>query len=420
MTGWTPQLTLASLTDGFWHNLWLRDKAGTAAAEHVDWMFMWLFWFCVAWFVGLMAIMFYFVVRYRRAKVGPVAKASSAHNTPIELAWTVIPSLFLVFMFFRGFWGYIDNIVSPADATEIRLEGRQWSWNFVYPNGAVTRTRKPLGAIEQPVFYVPAERAVRLRMLSMDVMHAFWVPDFRVKADVLPNRYTTIWFQPKPPSGEKTLDESVEPMIADKLKELKGVPYSDHWAFCAEYCGEMHSEMAATIRVIPDAAYRKWLAAVGDPSDLAPAEYGRILYAGQCSSCHTVDGSASTGPTWKELWGNPSIPIQGGQPVKGDAEYVRTSVRNPGAQLHQGFPNSMTPFPESTLSNEKLEALMAYMKYVSRFTTQEEKDEVMRKVDTPAGGQQPATTAPGGVTTQPAASGSSGSQGTTGSKGEMK
>jgi cytochrome c oxidase subunit II len=376
--------TLASFTDGFWHNLWFGKPASTKNGEASDWMNMWLWWFCVAWFVVLMAIMFFFVVRYRRSKVGPVAKASSAHNTPIELAWTIIPSLFLVFMFFKGFWGYIDNVVAPSNATEIRVEAAKWSWRFIYPTGAETRSAKQVGSISQPVFYVPAGKPVQLRMKSKDgdVMHALWIPDFRIKADVLPNRYTTLWFETKPLESTTLLSESNEPLVSDKkFAFLKGVPFEDHWLFCAEYCGDNHSEMAATVRVVPEAIYKKWLAAVSDPSDLAPAAYGEILYKSQCASCHSVTpGAVSTGPNWTELWGNPSIPIKDQPPAKGDADYVRESVRNPAAKIHDGFPNNMTPFPASALSDEKLEALFAFMKRVSKFTSQEEKDEVMRVV----------------------------------------
>ncbi len=380
----TPGAFLASMTDGFWHNLWFRAPAGTKNGEATDWMGMWLWWFCVAWFVVLMAIMFYFVIRYRRSKVGPVAPASSAHNTPIELAWTVIPSLFLVFMFFKGFWGYIDNIVAPAHATEIKVEAAKWSWRFIYPTGAESRSTKELGSAFQRVFYVPEGKPVQLRIKSADVMHALWIPDFRIKADALPNRYTTLWFESKPlPADAPKLNAEVDPLIKtaakDKFKFLDGVPYQDHWLFCAEYCGEAHSEMAATVRVVPADIYKKWLDAITDKSDLAPAEYGKTIYQAQCSSCHSVEeGKTNTGPNWTELWGNPSIPLAGGGTAVGDANYVRDSVRNPAAKIHAGFPNSMTPFPAASLSDDQLEAIMAYMKYVSKFTTQEVKDEVMR------------------------------------------
>lgn len=383
-----PGALLASLTEGFWHKMWFGNQAATASGESSDWMAMWLWWFCVAWFVVLMGIMFYFVIRYRRAKVGPVAPASSAHNTPIELAWTVIPSLFLVFMFFKGFWGYIDNIVAPAHATEIKVEAAQWSWDFVYPTGAGTRSTKKVGAVYQPVFYVPAEKPVQLRMKSKDVMHALWIPDFRIKADALPNRYTTLWFETKPlPTDAPKLNADIDPLIRtaakDKFKFLDGAPYQDHYLFCAEYCGAAHSEMAATIRVVPADIYKKWLDAITDKSDLAPALYGEILYKSQCASCHSVEkGKVNTGPNWSELWGNPEINLVGGGKAVGDANYVRQSVREPASQIHAGYPNSMTPFPASSLSDEKLEAIMAYMKYVSEFSSKEVQDEVMR-VPTP-------------------------------------
>lgn len=382
--------TLASLTDGFWHKLWFRAPAATKNGEAADWMGMWLWWFCVAWFVVLMAIMFYFVIRYRRSKVGPVAPASSAHNTPIELAWTVIPSLFLVFMFFKGFWAYIDNLVAPANSTMIQVKAAQWSWAFTYPTGAETRSWKPLGSKLQPVFYLPASKPVQFQIMSNDVMHALWVPDFRIKTDAMPNRYTTLWFEAKPiPSDAKRITEQDESLVSqDKFAFLKGVPFTDHWLFCAEYCGDSHSEMAATIRIVPADIYQKWLDAITDQSDRAPADYGKSIYMSQCSSCHSVEkGKTNTGPNWSQTWGNPSIPLADGSTAVGDANYIRTSVREPAKQIHAGFPNVMPPFPEATLPNEKLEAIMAYMKFISEFTPQEVKDEVMKvpvKAETPA------------------------------------
>ncbi len=282
-------------------------------------------------------------------------------------------------------WQTCSRIREVTDIPIIMLTGKKWSWDFVYPTGAVTQTFAPLGSRQTPVFYIPAGKPVRLRMISSDVMHAFWVPDFRVKQDVLPNRYTTIWFEAKAPGGDKRLTEKEEPAIADKLKVLAGVPYEDHWVFCAEYCGTEHSEMSAILRAVPADAYQAWLNFVSDPSGLAPAKYGEIMFKAQCASCHSVDGGANTGPTWQATYGNPAIPIEGQPPVVGDENYILESIRNPAAKVHQGFKNQMTPFPESQLSNQKVEAIIAYMKYVSSFTSQAVKDEVMKKPEEKAG-----------------------------------
>ena len=177
----TLMSTLAAVEPSAFTKLMLRQHGATAAARETDDLYMWLFWFCVAWFVLLMSMMVFFVVRYGRRK-GRIAPMSSAHNTPLEVTWTLIPTAMVIYIFWMGFDGYMKKIVSPGDAIEMRLTGFKWSWKVEYPNGAETNVLTTLGAREIPVFYMPAERAVRFRMNSTDVMHSFWVPDFRVKA----------------------------------------------------------------------------------------------------------------------------------------------------------------------------------------------------------------------------------------------
>ena len=155
--GWTLG---QSLTSGPVHDLFFRRSAGTVSGEGTDWMFMWIFWFSMFWFVLLMLLMAFFVVRYRRARMGPVAPRSSAHNTPLEIAWTVIPSLFLVFIFFKGFWTYIEKMVAPADAMEVRIVASRWTWAATYPNGAESPLTTTIGARPIPVFYLPAGKPV--------------------------------------------------------------------------------------------------------------------------------------------------------------------------------------------------------------------------------------------------------------------
>ena len=176
----------------FWRKHWLRGYAASDIGRESDDMFMFLWWFCVVWFVLLMGIVFYLVVRYR-ARKGVAGPRSSAHNTPLEIAWTIIPTIMLVVIFFKGFWAYIDKVAPPGNAIELNLTGFRWSWQLVYPNGAETNEDVTIGARPIPVFYVPEDSNVRFRMNSSDVMHAFWIPDYRVKADLLPNRYPQVW-----------------------------------------------------------------------------------------------------------------------------------------------------------------------------------------------------------------------------------
>lgn len=356
-----------TLAEGFWSRLWLKHPASTDAGRETDFMFMWLWWFCVIWFVALMVLMVIFVIKYRR-RPGTIAPASPAHNTPLEIIWTVVPSLFLIWIFFQGFWGYIDKIVAPGHAIDMNLTGMKWNWQLNYPNGAETPATGRVGFRDIPVFYMPAKTPVRLKMTSKDVLHAFWVPDFRIKQDVVPNRLMTVWFEADGPAPDATLrhakvtSDSPEGKKRPDLVALSDVPYTEHLVFCAEYCGTEHSEMAAFIRVVPFDAYNAWHIAIGTPSD--PIELGKRLHKTKCASCHTVDGTASTGPTWKDLYGKMETLTDGSQVLVDDA-YIIQSIFEPGAKVVKGFEKqNMTSF-RGLLNPVQVQGLIEYMKSIS-------------------------------------------------------
>lgn len=352
-----------TLAEGFFHRMFFQRAPGTANAVATDDMYMWLWWFCLAWFVFLMGLLGFFVIRYRR-RPGKIAQTSTSHNTPLEIAWTVIPTLFLVYIFFKGFWGYMDKVVSPGHAIEMNITGVKWNWSLQYPNGAESTYTTRLGAKEIPVFYMPAETPIRLRMISQDVMHALWVPDFRIKQDVLPNRYTTFWFQANAPSGDKVHpmnDLEAKGSKAPFIAELAGVPYEDHIIYCAEYCGDEHSEMAAVIRVVSDDAFARWLDVIANPTDKSPVELGEIVWKLKCASCHSIDGSRNTGPTWKNIF-NTNRRFTDGSSAVADEEYIRNSILYPARQVVEGYPNNMPLIP---LRERQLEGVIAFIKSLS-------------------------------------------------------
>lgn len=369
------------------HELWFRSKPGAVYASDVDALFMWVFWFCVICFVFLMGVMVYWTVKYRRVP-GKKLQLSSSHNTPLEIIWTVGPLIPLAYIFFAGFHGYVNGLVAPGDSMEIVVKASKWNWDLQYPNGGTSvestySSKAPqvvwtdantgkktnverfgdatetLRTTDVPIFYVPAEKNVRLRMSSADVLHAFWIPDFRIKQDVLPNRYTSLWFR-------------TPPLPDDAEKLPNGVPYVDHWIFCAEYCGDSHSEMMGIFRVVPAAYFDKWveLAASGG----TPEEQGFKLYKRNCASCHSVDGSPNTGPTWKPDpgkgtgWGS-SISLDKGSPnpVVFDENYARESILDPQAKIHvtYGTTSAMNSFA-GQLKDEQIENIIAYMKSLKK------------------------------------------------------
>lgn len=344
---------------GFWHKAWFRDSASTALGVETDEIAMALWWICVGWFVFLMGLMFYFVFKYRRRAPGPAAR-SIAHNTPLEVAWTVIPTLFLIWMFFAGYKGYINKFIAPGNALEVRVTGVKWSWSVAYPGGAETNETTKIGAKEIPVFYFPASTPVRMIISSIDVIHAVYVPDFRIKVDAMPNRYTTVWFEAKSPETAPNARRfgPTEP------EWKRNQPYTDHNLYCAEYCGDEHSEMWAVVRIVPDAVYKAWIVDMKEGGGKAPEEVGKQAWKTRCSSCHTVDGSKGTGPTWKDLFGH-TVEIEGGPSVVADENYIRESIRTPAVKIVKGYPNQMTPWGPDILSEKQIDNIIAYMKSIS-------------------------------------------------------
>jgi cytochrome c oxidase subunit 2 len=345
---------------------WLfRKTDATDLVAPTDQIFMLILWVSVFSFILLMSLMIYFVVVYRR-RPGVAIERSSSHNTPLEIAWTVLPTIVLVVMFFDGFWVYIQQAIAPGDAIQMNLTAKKWAWGIEYPKGTVSTeaTNEAVMAADSkgrtpftyPIYYMPANTAVKLKMNSQDVMHSFYIPDFRIKFDVMPNRYTSIWFKANEPSGGKTLPVT--------HPSLPGVEFEDHWVFCAEYCGEQHSEMAAIIRVVPAAAYDRWAAA--NVMDMAgdPITIGSKLYMAKgCNACHSVDGGKNVGPSWKDLYGEEQE-FADGTKVIADDNYLRESILVPAAKIVKGYPNQM-PSYQGQLSDKELSSIIAYIQSLS-------------------------------------------------------
>lgn len=419
--------TLAGLQE--WWDRWnFRGEGASSFSGHADWLFFMIYAISTFFFVLLMVLMVWWTFQYRR-RPGQAPQRSPGHNTLLELSWSVIPTILLVWMFFEGFWGYADQLVAPSEAPELVVEGRQWSWALTYPNGAIspetTRSRHMAGSKDTflaghsavkngrivegvqdtPIFVIPEGKPVRLRMSSIDVIHSFWVPDFRAKFDVFPNRYTSVWFQPTEIHGGATLPAE------GGWKAWAGTPYEDHWVFCAEYCGSNHSEMSAVLRVVPADVYARIIEDWATPRG-APWEIGKFLYKSKgCNACHSVDGSKNVGPTWKDLY-NSDQPITGMGAVKADENYIRESILNPGAKIVQGYPNQMTSY-QGKIKDEEINAIIWYMRSISESTSQADKDVI-------ASGVAPGAAGATGATGQTGATGATGSTGPTSTPGGAK
>lgn len=302
----------------------MPESASTVSGE-VDALFYLTYWISVVIFVGVVAAMAYFVVRYRRrseSDVPPNVHASRA----FELTAIVLPTFLVLIVFTWGFRVYLKLNVAPPASYEVNVTASQWKWDFIYPDGTVYAGD----------LHVPANRPIRLVMNSMDVLHSFFVPEFRVKQDVIPDRYTSVWF---------------EATRADTFQ-----------IYCTEYCGLQHSGMLGTVVSLPQEEFDAWLSQAGG-GGLAPEVYGERLFTqNTCNVCHSVDGTPGIGPTMQGLFGRERT-LASGETVTADENYLRESIVSPGAQITQGFANQMPP-NFATLPPEQINALIAYIRSV--------------------------------------------------------
>jgi len=308
---------------------WLRTiilpAEGSAYARQVDDLYLFIIALSAFFFLLVAGLVAFFVLRYRRRGPNDVTP-NITHNFKLELIWTVIPLVLVIFIFLWGFQSYMAARVAPADALEIQVVGRQWLWQFEYPDG--TRTINEV--------HVPVGEPVRFILSSDDVIHSFYVPSFRIKMDVLPNRYTEVWFEPR---------------------EV-GV----HQLLCAEYCGTSHSDMLGQIHVDTLEDYEQWREQGTEISqDIPLAELGATLYESRgCATCHTIDGSVGQGPSFAGIFGE-THQMADGSSVVVDENYLRQSILDPQSQIRAGYQGIMPTF-QGLLRDREISALIEFIK----------------------------------------------------------
>lgn len=302
--------------------------AKTAVAEQYDVLFWFVHISSLVVTIGVVVAIIYFIIKYRRKSENDVTPVIT-HNNKLEVTWSVIPLILCLVLFGWGFQTYVDMTTPPSDAYEVNVTAQKWLWRFQYKSGASTTGE----------LHVPAGRPVKLVMKSQDVIHSFYVPDFRIKQDVVPGRYTSAWFNAREP-GESIV-------------------------FCTEYCGTDHSNMMAKVIVHEPDEFEQWIAdnsgAATKPTDLAPADWGeQLVQQNACAGCHSVDGSQLTGPTWQGKFGSQEQ-LSDGSSVTVDENYIRESILEPGANIVQGYQNVM-PAYQGQLNDEQINAIVEYIK----------------------------------------------------------
>jgi cytochrome c oxidase subunit II len=298
--------------------LW-PPQASTQAAN-LDALFVFLLLITGITTLAIFVFLIVFAVRYRHGnqEYAPHLEGSNA----VELTWTIVPFGIFIMMFVWGAVIYFQERTPPRGAMEIYVVGKQWMW----------KTQHPEGQREINQLHVPVNRDIKLIMTSQDVIHSFFLPAFRVKQDVLPGRYTTMWFH------------AIKP--------------GTFHLFCAEYCGTQHSGMIGQIVVMEPADYEKWLSGGGAEGSLS-ATGQKLFQELGCATCHRAD-TQGRGPNLVGVYGKPQL-LDDGRTVLADENYVRESILNPGAKVVAGFRPIMPTF-QGVVSEEQLLSLVAYIK----------------------------------------------------------
>lgn len=342
------------------NGLWFPDAASNFA-EEVDSTYDMILWISVVFFIGILIPLIYFPLKYWQAKGGK-ATSRVRHNNVLEISWSVLPSFLLIVMFVRGSWGFLDQREVPTGAAEIGVSAYRWGWGFDYGRG-----------INNNELHVVLNEPTRLVMQSSDVIHSLFVPAFRVKRDVVPGRYSVLWFEATKAS-EKVSAEELAAAKAMFKAENNGVfdaekaGFTEHGyryydLYCTEYCGKDHSMMQTVVVVHEDRAdLEAWLTEVDKvPTDVAPEDYGRKLYEQQgCKSCHSLDGTRLVGPSFKGLFGTKHGIVSGADVVVDEA-YIRESILEPAAKIVSGYSPAM-PSYKGRLTDEKIDCLIAFLK----------------------------------------------------------
>lgn len=301
---------------------WIHLLPEPSAMAH-QWDLLFLTWCVLATIatVGVVGTLLAFAIIYRKG-----SKADRSHKVRgsnlIEWGWTIIPTALFLGMFVWAAQLYYEDYHPPANALELYVVGKQWMWIIEHPGGQR----------ELDELHVPAGRAVKLVMTSQDVIHSFFLPDFRIKQDVLPDRFTSLWFKADKP-GTYRLE-------------------------CSEYCGRNHARMRGPVTVMTPAAYARWLATTGPQTSLALG--GKRLFTSLgCAGCH-LGGGTVRAPSLVGLYGNP-VPLSNGSTVIADDTYIQDSILFPKKQVVASYKPVMPTF-KGQVTPEQLLQLIAYIK----------------------------------------------------------
>ncbi|MDB5328129.1 MAG: Cytochrome c oxidase polypeptide [Phycisphaerales bacterium] len=358
----------------------LLPTPASSVSGEVDWLFWFVTWVTVIFSLLILLGTVWLGFRFRhKPGINDIGRGPT-HSNLLEIVWSVIPLIIVLLIAIWGFKGYMNLAILPpandADTIEINVRAYKWAWEFTYPNGFHTN-----------VLHVPVNTKIRIVQTSDDVIHSLYLPEMRIKKDVVPGRFNKHWFEANiiSPMGydlsRKKSDGSFEELnrsdtasyeINNEALE-KGDPQELEKArsgfdiYCTEYCGTGHSRMLSKVYVHPDMdSYKTWLIAASNPyrGDPPAKDVGLKLATNNgCFACHSINGSSGTGPTWKDMYNAP-VKLTDGKTVTVDENYVRDSILYPQKEIVLGFGGAMPSFL-GKFSDRDIAALVAYMKSIS-------------------------------------------------------
>ncbi|HEX4132702.1 MAG TPA: cytochrome c oxidase subunit II [Pirellulales bacterium] len=318
-------------------------RQASVGAYEVDLLLAFLSIVCGS--VGLLVagLLIFFSVYYRRRPGDTATPPETPSSHALEWFWTLTPSAIFVVMFLWGAKVYLEAFRAPADAMPIFVVAKQWMWKFQHPEGQR----------EINTLHVPVGQRVKLLLTSEDVIHSFFVPEFRVHMDVLPDRYTSVCFEPTEPG--------------------------DYHLFCSQYCGTNHAGMIGTVTVMEPGDYADWLSQRAEGS--LALEGRKVFLKYRCISCHSADENARA-PVLEALAGRP-VHLSDGSTVTADENYLRESILNPGAKVVAGYQAIMPTF-RGQIGAEEINAVLAWLGSLERGQTPTRVEDYSPPATTPA------------------------------------
>lgn len=317
----------------------LFPESASTSAPLVDQLYFFLLAVSAFFTILICVLIVSFVLKFHRSKAPLDRKVEEARPTGerywiLELTWTLIPLALTMIMFGWGAKLFQHNMQAPPNSLEINVLAKQWMWKVHHANG-----RREINSL-----HVPAGRPVKLQMISEDVIHSFFVPVFRVKQDVLPGRYTTLWFEATKPGR--------------------------YHLFCAEYCGTDHSGMIGEVVVLEPAEYADWIQ--GGTHETLEAAGEKLFERFRCGSCHSGQTDARC-PPLQGVFGR-TVRLEDGSTVVADEDYLRESILNPTAKVVAGYRPDMPTYQEE-IGEEGVVQLIAYLKTLSPETTRNQQSQ---------------------------------------------